>query len=644
MSALTAGQYIDSRFRLIHPLGEGDARKVWLADDVDLGEQIALAILPSDTSTDRITLLRRAPTTPPFDFHRGSGFTYITMAHTNDEDSGVKVAAVMEKLRAIAVEDPGGGMTQAPEAAKPPVRLTPPPRVQPIRPITPRLARPPEERAAPAGRPRAMVPGIIGVVVLITAGLIFFLSRDAPPPGQAAGDPAAAPPPVDAPAPQAGGTAPHDGAAESQVGAAALQTTDTMPLDDLRRRAYLKDQAEESARRARDLGESLQTRGVTLWGDDRFTVALQRIADGDARLAEEAFGVAESLYLEAIRTLQAVDARSLDVLQELLADGRSALAAGDATAAAAAFSLAARIDPSSRTAATGVRRAEVLDELNALLDDGARQEQSGDIAGAERTYNRAVALDPLSQAAREALARVKARLGDDLFSAAISAGLAALDRNDFQAAREAFRRAGALRPESRQAAEGLVQTEEAEKLATITAHRDRAIEMEEAERWRAAEKEYDAILRLDPVIRIAGEGAERTRARAELSEALAYHLDHPDRLAADEVFEEASRLHDRAAAIAPAGPQLHGQVEALDALLARMRDAVRVVLESDERTEVTIYRVGRLGTFSRHEVELRPGTYTIVGTRRGYRDVRHRLVITPGKEPDILVVRCEEKI
>lgn len=381
-----------------------------------------------------------------------------------------------------------------------------------------------------------------------------------------------------------------------------------------------------------------------LWGDDRFAVALQRIADGNARLAEGKFGAAENLYVDAIRSLQAVDSRSPDVLQEVLADGRRALAAGAATDAAAAFSLATRIAPSSRTAATGLRRAEVLDELNGLLDDGGRQERIGDIAGAERTYRRAATLDPLSQTAREALARVRTRIGDDAFVAEISEGLAALDRSDFRTAREAFQRAGALRPESKQVAEGLIQAEEGEKLAAITAHRDRAVEMEEAERWRAAEKEYDAILLLDPVIRLAGEGKDRTRMRADLSESVAYHLDHPDRLAAVEVLEEASHLLDRAVAIEPAGPRLSAQVEALDELLASMRDAVRVVLESDARTEVTIYQVGRLGTFSRHVLELRPGSYTVVGTRRGYRDVRHQLVISPGKEPDILVVRCAEKI
>ena len=486
MSALTPGRYIAARFRLIHPLVEGEAPDLWLADDVVLGEQVAVAILPPGTPAALIAQLRGAPAAPAFDVHRDSGLSFITIAGA---DADRQAAAFLDRLRsgahAPAGRQPEGGVDRpagVPGAVvtKPQVRLTPPPRVQPIRPITPRLAAAPQERAAPARHQWGLVSGIAAGGALLIAGLVVVLLRNDPPPEGTAVGPAMAPPPVAAP--------------------------------------------------------------VTRNGD------------------------------------------------------------------------------------------------------GARQERAGDIAGAERTYNRAVALDPLSEAARDALARVEARLGDDQFSAAISAGLQALDRNEFEAARAAFRRASELRPDSQQAADGLLQAEEGEKLAAITAHRDRAIEMEEAEHWRAAEKEYDAILQLDPAIRIAAEGVERTRARAELTEALAYHLDHPERLAADEVFEEASLLRSRAAAIAPAGPRLRGQVEALDALLARMRGAVRVILESDERTEVSIYRVGRLGTFSRREVELRPGTYTVIGTRRGYRDVRRQLVIAPGKQPGILVVRCEEKI
>ena len=71
---------------------------------------------------------------------------------------------------------------------------------------------------------------------------------------------------------------------------------------------------------------------------------------------------------------------------------------------------------------------------------------------------------------------------------------------------------------------------------------------------------------------------------------------------------------------------------------------LRVELVSDGLTEVVIYRVGRLGTFERRRLELRPGRYTVVGTRDGYRDVRLELAIVAGEEPEPLVVRCEEKI
>jgi hypothetical protein len=54
--------------------------------------------------------------------------------------------------------------------------------------------------------------------------------------------------------------------------------------------------------------------------------------------------------------------------------------------------------------------------------------------------------------------------------------------------------------------------------------------------------------------------------------------------------------------------------------------------------------VGRLGAFSRKDMELLPGRYTVVGTRAGFRDVRREITIMPGNVPPELVIRCEEKI
>ena len=71
---------------------------------------------------------------------------------------------------------------------------------------------------------------------------------------------------------------------------------------------------------------------------------------------------------------------------------------------------------------------------------------------------------------------------------------------------------------------------------------------------------------------------------------------------------------------------------------------VAVTLSSDGETEVAIYHVGKLGQFTRHRLELLPGSYTVVGTRNGYRDVRKTLSVSPGHADASLQVICGEQI
>jgi len=68
------------------------------------------------------------------------------------------------------------------------------------------------------------------------------------------------------------------------------------------------------------------------------------------------------------------------------------------------------------------------------------------------------------------------------------------------------------------------------------------------------------------------------------------------------------------------------------------------VVVSDNLTEVVIYRVDRLGVFPRRELKLRPGTYTAVGSREGFRDVRVRFEVSPGGPSQQVTVVCTEKL
>jgi hypothetical protein len=121
-------------------------------------------------------------------------------------------------------------------------------------------------------------------------------------------------------------------------------------------------------------------------------------------------------------------------------------------------------------------------------------------------------------------------------------------------------------------------------------------------------------------------------------------IDNPNLLFRDPVLEEARKLLEEAGAVPEPGPRLADQKERLDRLLALASTPLKVQLRSDELTEVTVYRVGPLGTFEVKEVELRPGTYTAIGSRSGYRDVRTTFTVLPGRELPPVSVVCSEPI
>lgn len=233
---------------------------------------------------------------------------------------------------------------------------------------------------------------------------------------------------------------------------------------------------------------------------------------------------------------------------------------------------------------------------------------------------------------------------DQAFVQAMTEGLGALQREDFEAARNAFEQARQITPDSPQVADGLARADASWRRQIIADHRAEASLLEGEEKWRDALRHYEAVLDLDPSVSFAQQGRELAQGRAELLEGLQRHVSKPDRLATPAVLEEASLLVARASDIEDAGPRHRRFTSDLERLVEVFSTPIRARLRSDQQTEIVVYKVGRLGVFDERVLDLRPGSYTVVGSRRGYRDVRRQLIIEPGKAPEPLLVRCEEKI
>jgi serine/threonine protein kinase/tetratricopeptide (TPR) repeat protein len=234
--------------------------------------------------------------------------------------------------------------------------------------------------------------------------------------------------------------------------------------------------------------------------------------------------------------------------------------------------------------------------------------------------------------------------GDDAYAKAAGEGFAALGAGQLQKARSAFERARALRPDGPEAREGLRRVDAARNRSTLPLRRAEAEDLEDEERWQDALDAYDSVLRQDASLAWAQEGRARAGARLQLGDSLQALIDHPDRLANPRARSEAGTLLQYAEQQSDVGPVLRSQITRLTTLVPALDKPVRVSLVSDNLTQVTIPSVGSFGSFARRDIELKPGRYTIIGTRDGYREVRRDITVSPGEEYLTVNVSCSESI
>jgi tetratricopeptide (TPR) repeat protein len=405
-----------------------------------------------------------------------------------------------------------------------------------------------------------------------------------------------------------------------------------------------REAAEQALGEMLRAGDELQGMGVEAWGADRYAAARSRAAAGDDHLKRRDYAAAVGAYGDAARMMVALRDAKGDILRDALRAGTLALETGDAPEATAQFTVALGIDPGNPAAQRGLARAGTLVEVLRLLNSGAAHERSHDLERARADYRQALDMDPDSTPARESLERVAGLIDEAAFNAAMSQGLAALNSGDYATARTAFGEAGRLAPGAQAPRDGISRAEQGLRLAAIGEHRRQAQTLEAQERWAEAERHYAEAIAIDPALEFAPTGKARAHARAVLDQHLQALLDQPARLSSQRVYEEADELLRQARAIAPRGARLRGQITALEKLVKAAGTPVKVRLRSDNLTEVVVYRVGRLGRFTSRELDLRPGTYTAVGSRRGYRDVRMEFAVVPGAaQPPVFIV-CEDKV
>jgi tetratricopeptide (TPR) repeat protein len=392
------------------------------------------------------------------------------------------------------------------------------------------------------------------------------------------------------------------------------------------------------------LQDELTRLNVADWAADDWAKYSEASEAGDNAFLADDFATAVERYSEAKALGEALVARAASTLAAALAAGDAALAAGESKLALEQYGVVLTIEPTHLGALERSARAERLPEVQELVQRAKIEVARGELTAALATYREALAIDSAWPAANDGVADVNRMLRDAEYERVLSAAYALLGDEDFTAAQREFEAALGLKPSSREAADGLTQAEQGEKLAQIRLAEARALAFERRELWDQAIELYRTVLESDGTLLFAQTGLERAQARAGLDLKLANLIENPALLLTDSVLADARTLLETAAAEAERGPRLTAQLDELGKLIDLASQPVVVQLQSDQLTSVTLYRVGALGAFAAKEIELRPGTYTVIGSRDGYRDVRRTFTVRPGRNLEPISVVCVEPI
>ena len=280
----------------------------------------------------------------------------------------------------------------------------------------------------------------------------------------------------------------------------------------------------------------------------------------------------------------------------------------------------------------------------AALVSGQQRLATNELAAAKAYFQQAVSIDSQHIKAAAALESAEQAITEQRFRGHMSDGFAALDSNQFAAATNAFNRAAKVYSNHPAVAQALSQVATKQSQMSVSRQMRQAADFEAKEQWQQALELYQALLQTDPSLTEAKVKTIPVGVRAALDSQIEAVLDDPLQLSAANNYSSAQRLLNDASGIANPGPVLKQQIVDLNTVLQQATTAVDVVLQSNNQTEVTLFRVAKLGVFAQTSLQLKPGRYIAAGTRMGYRDVRVEFTITGAPIDGPIRVSCDEII
>ena len=388
---------------------------------------------------------------------------------------------------------------------------------------------------------------------------------------------------------------------------------------------------------------NLNNQGVSKWGGIDFRNAEKNYKLGDQEYLNSNYVKALNYYREAFKNIDKLSKTIDDQLSINLKSAEKAFKENNFNDAIYFFDIVVSIKPDNPAYQSFYERALVLENVLDLYTTAIKKNNQKEFEDAKELILRSLVLDPEYGPSIDLLSEIEKNILRRNFESRMTEGFVALSSFDFVSARVLFLEAKKLYPESQEVIDAILQLDQAEKDQFISNMEKDLIILEDEEQWENAVELYKEILTADPDLQFAREGLNRALFRSDISSKLDNYIENYNSLNDIDILQEATNLLIKVSGF-ERKPRLGEQISELRRLLKRASTPINVQLVSDNLTNVSILKIGSFSYFSKEIIKLRPGNYTAIGIRNGYRDVRIDFTVAPENDAEPIRIICEEMI
>lgn len=350
-------------------------------------------------------------------------------------------------------------------------------------------------------------------------------------------------------------------------------------------------------------------------------------------------------FERATAILGDLEARSIEQVATLLEAAERKIESYDFSLARQAYEAVLEIDASNSKAADGLTMVGSLAEIAEEIKAVEALEAEGDLDGALRAMRTLAESLPNNPFIENQIISLESRILEQEFARLLERSVEAESAGEYALAIAELEAALRLKEDPEQV-KRLVNLEETYKAARLEQLLADGFEALKGGRYESARNLYKEAVALAPDSDEARSGLEKASSLYLAGIRYSQNLIGVERSVEEGRFPLAAKLFNEALKSRP--PSLTSAQKRREAAIKEGLDEqaaeVAVTIKSDGRTYVSIIGVLAPDRFKETELKLFPDVYKVRGTRKGYRDLDLELKVDASKGKQSLFVACKERI